>query len=55
VADVDVPPAGAFCWVGSDCHVTLTESKRGCPTCRQRASWRPSEFWVRGVKVRSTL
>jgi hypothetical protein len=21
VADVDVPPAGAFCWVGANCHI----------------------------------
>jgi hypothetical protein len=22
VADVDVPPAVAFCWVGANCHVS---------------------------------
>jgi hypothetical protein len=22
VADVDVPPAGAFCWVGAYCHIS---------------------------------
>jgi hypothetical protein len=28
VADVDVPPAGAFCWVGTDCHICSHRDQR---------------------------
>jgi hypothetical protein len=38
VADVDVPPAGAFCWVGADCHVELTRVVRNAKTVQERKS-----------------
>jgi hypothetical protein len=38
VADVDVPPAGAFCWVGTDCHVELSRVARRAETIQERQS-----------------
>jgi hypothetical protein len=36
VTDVDVPPAGAFCWVGADCHIELTKVVRHAETIKER-------------------